>query len=92
MENIISLLALKNDPTSATTGAGLVAVGAGLASIGNFGTGLGQGLSAGRAAEAVGRNPEAIKKIRSLMIIGMAISESASLYSFIIAILLVFVY
>lgn len=73
-------------------GYGLVAVGAGLAMIGGLGTGVGQGLSAGKAAEAVGRNPEAENKIRLMMIIGMGIAESAAIYALIIAILLIFVY
>lgn len=67
---------------------GLVAIGAGLAAIGVLGTGVGQGISAGKAADAVGRNPEAASKIRSMLIIGLAISESSALYAFIIAILL----
>lgn len=73
-------------------GRGLVAVGAGLAMVGASGVGAGQGVAAGRAAEAVGRNPEAESKIRSMMIIGMGIAESAAIYSLIIAILLLFVY
>ncbi|WP_027334275.1 ATP synthase subunit C [Mycoplasma elephantis] len=68
---------------------GLVAVGAGLATIGVFGSGIGQGVSAGRAAEAVGRNPEAASKIRTILLISLAISESPALYAFIIALLLV---
>lgn len=72
--------------------AGLVAVGAGLAMVGVLGTGIGQGISAGLAAQAVGRNPEAEKKIRVMMIIGMAIAESSALYAFVISFLLLFVY
>ena len=54
-------------------------------------TGIGQGYAAGRAAEAVARNPEAESKIRTMMIVGCAIAETASIYSLIIAILLIFV-
>lgn len=75
-----------------SVGKGLVAVGAGLAAMGVIGTGVGQGISAGKAADAVGRNPEAESKIRNMLIIGMAISESSALYAFIIALLLLFVY
>lgn len=71
---------------------GLVAVGAGLAAIGVIGTGIGQGYAAGRAAEAVGRNPEAEAAIRKMLIMGLAITESASIYALVIAILLVFVF
>lgn len=71
---------------------GLVAVGAGLAMCGAAGVGAGQGIAGGRAADAVGRNPEAEAKIRTMMIIGAAIAESAAIYSLIISILLIFVY
>jgi F-type H+-transporting ATPase subunit c len=71
---------------------GLVAVGAGLAMLGASGAGAGQGIAAGRAAEAVGRNPEAESKIRTMMIIGSAIAESAAIYGLVISILLIFVY
>ncbi|MCS4537102.1 MULTISPECIES: ATP synthase F0 subunit C [Mycoplasmatota] len=71
---------------------GLIAIGAGICMIGCFGTGLGQGLASGRAAEAVGRNPEAASKVRTIMIIGMSLSETAAIYCFLIAILLLFVF
>jgi F-type H+-transporting ATPase subunit c len=65
-------------------------IGAGLAMIGATGTGAGQGVAAGRAAEAVARNPESESKIRAMLIIGCAIAETAAIYSFIIALLLMF--
>lgn len=71
---------------------GLVAVGAGLSMFGAMGVGLGQGLAAGRAAEAVGRNPEAETKILKVLVVGMAIAESAAIYSLIVSILLIFVF
>ena len=71
---------------------GLIGVGAGLAMVGASGVGAGQGVAAGRAAEAVGRNPEAESKIRTMLIIGLGIAESAAIYSLIISILLIFVY
>ncbi|WP_029513421.1 ATP synthase F0 subunit C [Mycoplasmopsis primatum] len=71
---------------------GLIAVGVGIAMLGGFGVGLGQGLAAGKAVEAVGRNPEAANKIRSMMLIGQAVSESTGIYSLVIAILLMFAF
>lgn len=71
---------------------GLVAVGIGLAMLGTFGTGLGQGIAAGRASEAVGRNPEAISKIRQMMLVGAGIAESAAIYSLVISFILLFGY
>lgn len=66
-------------------------IGAGIAMIGATGVGAGQGYAAGAAALAVSRNPEVKSQIMSTMIVGMAIAESAAIYSLIIAILLVFV-
>lgn len=71
---------------------GLVAVGAGLAAIGVIGTGIGQGYAAGKAVDAVGRNPEAEASIRKMLILGLAITESAAIYALVIAILLIFVF
>lgn len=71
---------------------GLVAIGAGLAAVGVLGTGVGQGYAAGRAVDAVGRNPEAEAAIRKMLILGLAITESAAIYALVIAILLVFVF
>lgn len=71
---------------------GLVAIGAGVAMVGASGVGAGQGIAAGRAAEAVGRNPEAESKIRTMMIVGMGIAESAAIYALIVSILLLFVF
>jgi len=74
------------------TAHGLVAIGAGLAMVGAAGVGAGQGIAAGRAADAVGRNPEAQSQIRTMMIVGSAIAESAAIYSILVSILLIFVY
>ncbi|AHK22239.1 Lipid-binding protein [Candidatus Hepatoplasma crinochetorum Av] len=76
---------------STITDKGFAYLGAGVAAVGFLGAGVGQGYAAGRAAEAVGRNPEAEGKIRNMMIIGSAIAESSALYSLVIAILLIFV-
>lgn len=70
---------------------GLAIIGGGLAGLGMFGSGIGQGYAAGKAAEAVSRNPEAEAKIRSMFLVGAAIAESAALYGFVIAIMAVFV-
>lgn len=77
---------------SVAIGKGLVGIGAGLAMIGASGVGAGQGVAAGRAAEAVGRNPEAESKILKMLIIGMGIAESAAIYALIVSILLLFVF
>lgn len=63
-------------------------LGAGLAAIGCLGGGIGTGNAAGKAVEAVGRQPEASGKIMSTMIIGAALSEATSIYALLIGIML----
>ncbi len=73
-------------------GRGLIAVGAGLAVMTGMMTGAGQGYAAGKAVEAVARNPEAENKIRSMLILGCAIAETCAIYGMLIAFLLMFVF
>lgn len=51
------------------------AIGAGLAMIAGVGPGIGQGFAAGKAAEAVGRQPEAKGAITSTMLFGCAVAD-----------------
>ena len=67
-------------------------IGAGIAVFTGFGSGIGQGLSAGLGAQAVSRQPEAVGAIRSPMIVGQAVAETAGIYGLIVAILLIFVF
>ena len=67
-------------------------IGAGIAVFTGFGSGIGQGLSAGLGAQAVSRQPEAVGAIRSTMIVGQAVAETAGIYGVIVAILLIFVF
>lgn len=71
---------------------GLIAIGAGLAVMTGMFTGIGEGFVAGKAVEAIGRNPEAEGKIRSTMILGIALTETCAIYGLLVAILLIFVY
>ena len=70
---------------------GMALLGAGIAMIAGLGPGIGQGIAASKGAEAVGRNPEAAGKIRSVMVLGIALAETTGIYSLIIAILLIFI-
>ena len=83
MENIINTFS----PEKIKTGDSGLAYG--LASVSAAVAVLGIGVA--KAVEAIGRNPEAMSKIRSVMIIGLAIVETGSIYCFIIALLLIFV-
>ena len=66
------------------------AIGAGLAVITGIGAGIGQGFAAGKAAEAVGNQPEAKGDIISTMLLGAAVAESTGIYGLVIAIILLF--
>ena len=69
---------------------GLAMVGAGIAVLTGIGPGIVQGYAAGKAVEALGRQPEAEGSIRTLMITGQAIAETTGLYGLIVAIILIF--
>lgn len=66
------------------------AIGAGLAMIAGLGPGIGEGYCGGKAVEAIGRQPEASGAITKQMIIGDALAETTGLYSFIVALLLMY--
>lgn len=70
---------------------GCSAIGAGLAAIAGIGPGIGQGYAAGKAAEGVGRQPEAKGDIISTMVLGQAVAETTGIYGLVIAIILLFV-
>ena len=57
-------------------------IGAGLALIAGIGPGIGEGNAVARACEAVGRQPECLKDVRSLLILGI--------YGFVTGLMLIF--
>lgn len=69
---------------------GLSALGAGCAMIAGIGPGIGQGFAAGKAAEAVGRQPEARGTIIQTMILGAAVAETTGIYALVVALILLF--
>ena len=71
---------------------GLVAIAAGIAELAGLGTGIGEGLVASKAVEAIGRNPEAENSIRTTMILGIALTETVALYGLLTALILIFVF
>ena len=67
-------------------------LGAGLAmGLGAIGPGVGEGFAAGKACEAIGRNPQEAGLLTRTMLVGQAVSESTGIYSLVIALLLLFV-
>ena len=60
---------------------GIIAIAAALAiAISTIGPGIGQGLAAAHAMDAIARLPEAAGTIRSNMIIAMGLLESLTIY------------
>lgn len=64
---------------------------AGLAiGLGAIGPGIGEGIAASKALEAIGRNPEASGKVTPLMFVAMAIAESTAIYALVVALIILF--
>jgi F-type H+-transporting ATPase subunit c len=53
--------------------------------IGGFGPAIAIGLIGAKAAEAIGRNPDASGKVLTSMLLGMAFAEAIAIYSLILA-------
>ncbi|GAB4521670.1 MAG: hypothetical protein OHK0046_33370 [Anaerolineae bacterium] len=70
---------------------GLKAVGAGLAMLGAIGPGLGIGLLAQGAMQAIGRNPDAAGQVQTNMILAIVFTEAIAIYALVVALLIVFV-
>ncbi len=59
--------------------------------LGAIGPGIGIGLLAAKALEAIGRNPEAAPKIQTTMILAIAFTEAIAIYALVIALIIKFV-
>lgn len=70
---------------------GLVALAAAICALTGVGAAIGIGNSTQKAVESAGRQPEAADKIQRILILGAALIEATAIYSFIIALLLIFV-
>ena len=67
------------------------AIGAGLALIAGIGPGIGEGYAAGKALEAIARQPEMKGEITSSMLLGIACAETTGISGFVTGLLLIFV-
>jgi F-type H+-transporting ATPase subunit c len=74
------------DPVSMRQLAAGLAIG-----LGAIGPGIGIGLVANGALQAMGRNPEASGLIQVNMILGIAFAEAIAIYALVMALLLKFV-
>ena len=61
---------------------------AALALLPALGAGIMMGLSTAKAVDATARQPEASGKINSILLLGLALTESTAIYSFVIALIL----
>ena len=67
----------------------MIAIGAGIAALACIGAGIGIGIAAGKATEAVARQTEAEGKITKLLLLGGALAEATAIYGFVVAILII---
>lgn len=68
----------------------IIALAAALAvALSTIGPGIGQGITAAKAMDAIARQPEAAGNIRSSMIIALALMEALTIYGLLIAFMLV---
>jgi len=66
-------------------------LGAALAmGLGALGPGIGLGILASKALEAIGRNPEAQGKVQTTMILAIAVTEAVAIYALVIALMILF--
>ena len=56
-----------------------------------LGAGIGMGIATGKAVEATARQPEAVGKIRTMLLLGLAFAETTAIYGLLVSILLIFV-
>ncbi len=67
-------------------------LGAALAiGLGGIGPGIGIGIAANGALQAIGRNPEAAGTIQTQLIIGAGLAEAVAIYALLIGLLILFV-
>lgn len=69
---------------------GLIAIAAALAiALSTLGPGIGQGIASSKAMEAMARQPEMSKDIRSTLILSLGLMEALTIYGLLIAFMLV---
>ena len=65
-------------------------IGAGLATMGLIGAGIGMGVLFGNFLSAAIRNPGGAAKATTTLLIGMALTEAQGLFAFVVAMLILF--
>jgi F-type H+-transporting ATPase subunit c len=71
---------------------GMKSIAAALAiGLGAIGPGIGIGILASKAMEAIGRNPEATGQIQTNMILAIVFTEAIAIYALVVALIIKFV-
>jgi F-type H+-transporting ATPase subunit c len=65
-------------------------IGVALCLLSDVAAAITMGLATGKAVDAVARQPEASGKINSILLLGLAITESTAIYGFVTALLMLF--
>ena len=69
---------------------GLIAIATAIAiALSTLRPGIGQGIAASKAMEAIARQPEASKEIRSTLILSLGLMEALTIYGLLIAFMLI---
>ena len=68
----------------------LLPIGVALCLLSCMGAGLGMGFATAKAVDSVGRQPEASGKINSILLLGLALTESTAIYGFVTALIMMF--
>jgi len=66
----------------------LAMLGAGIAVLTGIGAAIGIGLAASGGAQAIARQPEKEKSIRTIAILGMVLAEACAIYGLLVALML----
>jgi F-type H+-transporting ATPase subunit c len=65
-------------------------IGAGLATSGMIGAGIGLGMLFGNYLQAAIRNPSAAASQQTMLFLGMALTETMGLFSFVVSLIILF--
>ena len=72
------------------TASAIYALAAAIAiAVSTIGPGIGQGIAASKAMEAIARQPEAAGDIRGALVISLALMEALTIYAMLVAFMLV---
>ncbi len=67
-----------------------IALGAALCLLPCVASGFAMEIATGKAVDAVARQPEASGKINSILLLGLALTESTAIYGFVTALIMIF--